>query len=1051
MADIRINWEPPIDKSIVDSISIYRYAGETSDCNIILSDGVLVVENLAADSDNYDDLGIADSNHYSYGVFSKNVTGFSPCAHASLSLVPTIDGSPTDLTAVYVAAAPVEGPTNIVPTIEVAPKYGIDTGIFVYPLFITEAESDYYDSQFGGTGTSHTMTYNSVTYYMPDNGSTHAGTEAPTFVTINGNDFNYAQVVTGLELGNKPGNNEGPTSLALKVDMDEDGFYADVDVDDNDDSVNIAPAANSAPTGLTSIEQAVAPTNGPTALGTTASPVNGPTDLTSTEQIVAPANGPTDLTSTEQIVAPANGPTDLTSVEEILAPTSGPTDLTTLANPNEAPSALGVTANPNDAPTSLTSVEEILAPTSGPTNLTTLVDADEDGYYADVDLDDNDENMGLYPTNVDITFDGYDSTYAQMFSSNEPELYYIEGYSYIRRNGDSPMVSQPGTSTNTIFIRQGQTVTFTNNTTNMFYVRKQTDLSVNLLSIMGVNAPSNTGTYTFNELGQYGWKENDSGSVYLKFRVVSATAPLDSFQILDQGAAAGQSFAGDYTWDYYENNPSSLGWLQDIEQNGNTTFTIPSGYSTTYATILYRKTGTVWSHTGYGDALIRFESLSNGQDTKNYLYATFGASVSTQQILIYEITDQRPYTLGEVLPSWFISELAAEDYHISYTKRPIDSPANITAVEEVVAPTTGPTDITAEEQWSYNATQGDTLTNTLATDVDLEMLYVEPGTFTMGSPYTGLTTTQDQTEHQVQLKKGFYLSKYEVTGAQYEAVMTGNTDGLSAMPGQWAFAPNRPVEQVSWDDIQIFLSRLNAQQSENIPAGWQYVLPTEAQWEYACRAGTTTPWSVGNGTNLLAADGNFGNQRTFTLHVGMFEPNPWGFYDVHGNVREWTADWYDATYPVGDPVIDPTGPASGSLRVARGGGYTDGGGTSTSSYRYSIAPDVRNNDLGFRVALAPSTTYSAKLDALVFPGAQITNGFYAEYSGSDGYLEVTSTTATWTGEFALNLVIWSQSDGDNLATTTNFLAGWNIAVGTYSNGAYQDLTVSSNSPLATAT
>ena len=101
-------------------------------------------------------------------------------------------------------------------------------------------------------------------------------------------------------------------------------------------------------------------------------------------------------------------------------------------------------------------------------------------------------------------------------------------------------------------------------------------------------------------------------------------------------------------------------------------------------------------------------------------------------------------------------------------------------------------------------------------------------------------------EHNVTLTKGFYLGKYEVTQAQYEAVMTGNTDGLSATPSNWPNNADRPVEQVSWDDIQKFLTRLNAQEAGNIPAGWAYVLPTEAQWEYACRAGTTTAYSWGD-------------------------------------------------------------------------------------------------------------------------------------------------------------------------------------------------------------
>ena len=130
----------------------------------------------------------------------------------------------------------------------------------------------------------------------------------------------------------------------------------------------------------------------------------------------------------------------------------------------------------------------------------------------------------------------------------------------------------------------------------------------------------------------------------------------------------------------------------------------------------------------------------------------------------------------------------------------------------------------------------------LNSTVTLEMIWVEPGTFTMGQ--TGVTNSEP--EHNVTLTQGFYLGKYEVTQAQYEAVMTGNTDGLSATPSQLAGNPDRPVEKVSWDDIQKFLTRLNAQEAGNIPAGWAYVLPTEAQWEYACRAGTTTAYSWGD-------------------------------------------------------------------------------------------------------------------------------------------------------------------------------------------------------------
>jgi formylglycine-generating enzyme required for sulfatase activity len=235
------------------------------------------------------------------------------------------------------------------------------------------------------------------------------------------------------------------------------------------------------------------------------------------------------------------------------------------------------------------------------------------------------------------------------------------------------------------------------------------------------------------------------------------------------------------------------------------------------------------------------------------------------------------------------------------------------------------------------------------------MLWVEPGTFTMGSPTTETDRSTNETEHNVTLTKGFYLGKYEVTQAQYQAVMTGNTDSLSATPSEWPNNPNRPVEKVSWADAQIFLTRLNAQQSANIPAGWAYVLPTESQWEYACRAGTSTVYSWGDDINSSRAnydwDGAYNTGVDFkqTRDVGQYAANPWGFFDMHGNVWEWTADWYGATYPIGNPVVDPTGGASGSIRVERGGSWSNNGTYQRSARRLRYAPGDRNDNLGFRV------------------------------------------------------------------------------------------------------
>ena len=171
----------------------------------------------------------------------------------------------------------------------------------------------------------------------------------------------------------------------------------------------------------------------------------------------------------------------------------------------------------------------------------------------------------------------------------------------------------------------------------------------------------------------------------------------------------------------------------------------------------------------------------------------------------------------------------------------------------------------------------------LNSTVSLEMIWVEPGTFTMGSPETEVGRGNDETQHEVTLTKGFYLGKYEVTQAQYEAVMTGNDQGLSATPSNWPNNPNHPVEKVSWEDIQVFLTRFNAQEKVNVPAGWAYVLPTEAQWSMP--AGQARPQKYSWGDNISANDAKFkvgnigyaGGGVVPYLEVGSHNSNPWAF------------------------------------------------------------------------------------------------------------------------------------------------------------------------------
>jgi formylglycine-generating enzyme required for sulfatase activity len=194
------------------------------------------------------------------------------------------------------------------------------------------------------------------------------------------------------------------------------------------------------------------------------------------------------------------------------------------------------------------------------------------------------------------------------------------------------------------------------------------------------------------------------------------------------------------------------------------------------------------------------------------------------------------------------------------------------------------------------------------------------------------------------------LGKYEVTQAQYAVVMSGNSNSLNPSPSNRPNNPNRPVEMVSWDDVQIFLTRLNAseQTAGRLPSGWSYVLPTESQWEYACRAGTTTAYSWGATIATSNANWNHGSDANQTENVGQYAANPWGFFDMHGNVREWTADWY-AVYSSGAQT-DPTGPASGSYRVKRGGSWSSDGTYLRSAERNNgHSPSRRYSSLGFRV------------------------------------------------------------------------------------------------------
>ncbi len=222
--------------------------------------------------------------------------------------------------------------------------------------------------------------------------------------------------------------------------------------------------------------------------------------------------------------------------------------------------------------------------------------------------------------------------------------------------------------------------------------------------------------------------------------------------------------------------------------------------------------------------------------------------------------------------------------------------------------------------------------------------WIEPGTFMMGSPEDEPERDNDETQHQVTLSEGFWLGATTVTQALWKAVTGEN-------PSEFKGA-QRPVEQVSWEDAQKFMGQLN----KEIP-GLALELPTEAQWEYACRAGTTTPFFFGENItteqvnydgNHPYADGEKGEYSEETVDVKALPCNDWGLYQMHGNVREWCQDWY-ADYPAGS-VVDPVGPDLGRARVYRGGSWVFIGRICRSALRYRSTPDFRYGDLGFRLS-----------------------------------------------------------------------------------------------------
>ena len=227
----------------------------------------------------------------------------------------------------------------------------------------------------------------------------------------------------------------------------------------------------------------------------------------------------------------------------------------------------------------------------------------------------------------------------------------------------------------------------------------------------------------------------------------------------------------------------------------------------------------------------------------------------------------------------------------------------------------------------------------LGEDVTMEFVLIRPGSFTMGLDKGGFA--DERPAHKVTLTKPFYLGKHEVTQEQWKLVMKDNPSDFKGA--------GKPVENVTWDDCQAFVAKL-----KHKAPGKTFRLPTEAEWEYACRAGGSGEFCYGDGEGRLGEHAWWGgNSRLMSHPVGGKKPNAWGLHDMYGNLWEWCADWYANSYPAG-AATDPTGSNSGSDRVSRGGCWGGGGSICRSAFRDWFTPEIRNFFIGFRLAAVPA-------------------------------------------------------------------------------------------------
>ena len=253
----------------------------------------------------------------------------------------------------------------------------------------------------------------------------------------------------------------------------------------------------------------------------------------------------------------------------------------------------------------------------------------------------------------------------------------------------------------------------------------------------------------------------------------------------------------------------------------------------------------------------------------------------------------------------------------------------------------------------------------ITNSIGMKLSLIPAGNFMMGSPRSEFERDAKENLHEVVITKPFYMGVFEVTQAEFARIIPFDQQNRAVFDRDRGGGPNHPMENVSWEMADEFCKRLSAQPVEQ-RAGRKYRLPTEAEWEYACRGGTTTSFHFGDSLASLQANFNgnypYGNADTGpylrrTAKVGSYKPNAFGLHDIHGNVAEWCADWYDAEYYDNSPDQNPLGPPFGLssdgfgefYSVVRGGSWLDDARGCRSAYRYRAMRRMPNRLIGFRV------------------------------------------------------------------------------------------------------